>query len=688
MATTTLPREFIREVSDRVSIVEVISRHVQLKRDGSRWKGLCPFHDEKTPSFNVSNDRGTYYCFGCHESGDAIDFLRKLEGLSFVDAVKDLAGRAGLAVPEKELSPAELAASRHRQRLLEANEHACAFFEQVLARSDAGAVARTYLAGRGYDREFAKTWRIGAAPDSWDMLRDHLRRQGVTDAEAIEAGLLVAGNRGSPFDFFRNRLMFPILGPGKKVIAFGGRALGDDKAKYVNTPETPVYSKSVALYGLYEGRRAIHAEDKALVVEGYFDVLALARAGMGFGVAPCGTALTDRQLAAIRNQTRNVVMMFDSDAAGRRAGVRALELCLQQGLWPMRLEVPDGKDPDEFLQVHGPEALRELLETPQALMAWYIDELAQEIHQNQTSREAVLELLAPLLAQLDLAKRSRFARDLEGLLGLDDRPIQQAIKAAGRKLATAPRRTKVDLHPSRQTAAPAPIPSPRRAAPAPRRAPSRPGPPSDGPPEPFDDDGYYDALPPEGPSPEVPFPGFPDDEPGLGDVPPDQPAPEPRRATSPGPNPPELQLLRLLAQDLEEVGPLIDDYGVLGWLDQEDVAIVVERFLDAWEAGRSPSGAELLSGVSNTAIRSAIASILASDEQHLPRAVLERAEQECVLRLRMDWVARRYSAVKGELDALQRRGTKDRARMLPLVQECYELEVEREKLEQHLRGSV
>ncbi|MCO4773308.1 MAG: DNA primase, partial [Deltaproteobacteria bacterium] len=226
-----IPREFVREVVDRTSIVALVSQTVRLKRRGTAQLGLCPFHNEKTPSFHVNEDRKNFHCFGCGKSGDAIDWLQEVEGLQFLDAVKELADRAGMAVPQEELTPGQIQAAQRREGMLKANEAACQYFEMMLA-SPEGAGAREYLANRGYDMEFAKEWRVGFAPESWDGLRNYLKSKRISPMLGAEAGVLGRSTRGKePYDFFRNRLMFPIMGNSKKVIAFGGRTLGDDKAK-------------------------------------------------------------------------------------------------------------------------------------------------------------------------------------------------------------------------------------------------------------------------------------------------------------------------------------------------------------------------------------------------------------------------------------------------------------------------
>jgi len=691
-----IPREFVREVVDRTSIVSLVSQTVRLKKRGSAHLGLCPFHNEKTPSFHVNEDRKNFHCFGCGKSGDALDWMQEIEGLGFLDAVKELADRAGMAVPQEELTPRQIEAAKKRERLLEANEAACRWFQSMLAGED-GTFAREYLQDRGYDMEFAKTWRIGFAPESWDGLRIELQRRRLSPQVGVEASLLKRSDRGrEPYDFFRNRLMFPILGSGRKVVAFGGRTLGDDKAKYINSSETPVYNKSGALYGLQENRRGIHKADNVLVVEGYFDVLALAKAGIDYAVAPCGTALTDRQLAGIRRHTANVTMLFDADEAGRRAAVRVMEMCLDQGLWPLRLEVPGGKDPDDYVKEHGADAMRQLLSDATPLLDFFIDTVAEELIARSIDADGALEKVAPMLARLGMGntRYEHYERRVIQAVGIhtDPRSIKRVVKQAAKRIASQPRRSSVELT-ARPPAAPSAGPlgpggpprSPRNGPGGPPRGPARP-PSRQGPgggPDDFDD-----WIPPD--DDEAP----PMDE--LGDIDFDAPAgapPSPSRSAprlravprrEPPPTPPQLELLRLLVQDQTNVARAIADYGVEAWIEQPSVHTVLHRFLAAVDEERQPTARDLLAEIELPAIREAVGAALADPESWYGPELLEASTQECLLRLRREYVARRYVQVKRELDAMQRASAPG-PEILHLTQESLLLQREREELDQHLR---
>lgn len=684
-----IPREFVREVVDRTSIVSLVSQSVRLQKKGSTWSGLCPFHSEKSPSFYVNEDRKNFHCFGCDASGDAIDWLQRMEGLGFIDAVKELADRCGMQIPQKELSPQELAASKRREQLMRANELACSFFEQSF-HSPAGADARAYWTGRGYDLAFAKEWRVGFAPESWDSLGDALAKAGVSADVAVEAGLLRRSDRGKrPYDFFRNRLIFPILGTGKKVIAFGGRTLGDDKAKYINTPETPVYNKSKALFGLHENRSTIHREDRVFIVEGYFDVLALANAGLGFAVAPCGTALTDRQLGSIRRHTQNVTMLFDSDNAGRRAALRTLEMCLDQGLWPQRLEVAGGKDPDEYLQEHGAEAMRTLITEARPLLDFFVDTLGEEVRANERTSQDAIEVAAAMLARLGRgnARAGEYTQRLIGAVGMhvDPRLIDDAVRKAAKRIASQPRVTEVVL---KETDRPR-IDSRPAVAPVPRPGPG---------PDRFDDFGPEDDDDDYGPSPDelagIDF-DSPAGPPPTRGAPPSRSGgprpsapPAPRRPPEPEPTAAELMLLGLLVEDLPNVAQGVLDRGVHYWVANPTVLRVVERFLACHSEGRNPTLTDLVGDVENPTIRARVASALASEAAWYGPAVLEEATKECMLRLRREYIARRYVQVKRDLDAIQRSGRASGLEVLELTQESLDLQREREEIDQLVRRTT
>ena len=369
-----IPQEKIDEVRLAADVVEVVGRRVRLTKKGKDWWGLCPFHGDSDPSLKVDRGRGTWYCFGCSEGGSVFNFVMKDEGLSFPEAVKELARRYGVELPRPRLSPEARRAEQRRQLLLQVLETAGKFFSQQL-QSAAGRAARQYLfEQRGLAPETVRQFALGFAPDSWEGLRGHLLGRGVSEDLAVEAGLLIKRERGSgSYDRFRGRVMLPIRGGGGSILSFGGRILGPGEPKYMNGPESPVFHKSRTLYNLDQARQPMRRKDRALVVEGYFDVITLAAAGFGETVAPLGTALTQWQVRRLKGQASEVILIFDGDQAGLRAAFKALPLFLEEGVPARVLLLPQGEDPDSFLQKRGAPALEEALAGARPLVEEALD---------------------------------------------------------------------------------------------------------------------------------------------------------------------------------------------------------------------------------------------------------------------------------------------------------------------------
>jgi DNA primase len=362
-----IPQGFVQDLLARIDIADVVGRHVELKKAGVNLKGLCPFHGEKTPSFIVSPSRQTYHCFGCGAHGDAIRFLVEHTGMSFPDAVRDLAQQAGIAVPEDDAGPAERARQQaeraQRASLAELLAKATAHYR---AQLKASSRAIDYLKGRGLDGRTAARFALGYAPPGWHALASCFAR--YDDPALVEAGLVIVhGDEAAEhkrYDRFRDRIMFPIRSVKGEVIGFGGRVLGDGEPKYLNSPETPLFSKGRELYGLYEARQALRARGCALVVEGYMDVVALAQAGLPNAVATLGTACTAEHVAKLFRHTDDVVFAFDGDAAGRRAAGRAMEAALPHAADLRRVRflfLPPEHDPDSYVRAHGLEAFEQLI---------------------------------------------------------------------------------------------------------------------------------------------------------------------------------------------------------------------------------------------------------------------------------------------------------------------------------------
>jgi DNA primase len=421
-----IPEDTLNAIRDRVDIVDLIGRHVGLKKAGRTWKGLCPFHHEKTPSFIVSLDRGTYHCFGCGEGGNVFSFLMKHDGLAFPEAARSLAAEVGIEVPDSH-DGAERGVS---DEIYRANKAARAFYQARLRAPD-GAAALAYLARRGLgDAEIAR-YGIGFAPESWDALLSALRRERVAPEVAERAGLLRARERGGGhYDLLRNRVVFPIEDARGRVLGFGGRALAQDQEpKYLNTPESPVYRKREAFYGFPSALDALRTRERAIVVEGYFDRIAMDRAGLGEALATCGTALSEDHARNLRRRVRDVVMFFDGDEAGQRAMLRSLEALLPQGLRIAAATIPGGLDPDEFLEAHGAEALAKLVDTAPPALDLAIRRAVAAGVATPYQRADAVAAVTPLLARVpDPVERGEFTRRLALASNADPRDVEAAVR--------------------------------------------------------------------------------------------------------------------------------------------------------------------------------------------------------------------------------------------------------------------
>jgi DNA primase len=343
-------------------MVEVVGQYTQLRKAGANYTGRCPFHEEKTPSFSVNPTEKLFYCFGCGAGGNLFGFVQQKENLDFAAAVEHLADKYGVVL-EYEESSARGEAERHRRERLRALlEQATGYYERVLAEAKAAAPAREYLAQRGMADGVCREFRLGFSLPGWDKLRDAALARGFNEEELLEAGLVIPGKRGRPYDRFRGRIMFPLADDRGRTVGFGARSLGDDKPKYLNSPETPLYHKSEALFGLDKAKAAAGKEDRVYVVEGYTDVMALAQAGVRNVVASMGTALTEQQLKRLsRGVTSNIYLCFDADAAGGGATQRGLAMARQMGLVLHVVSIPDGLDPADYvLSGAGAEGFRRL----------------------------------------------------------------------------------------------------------------------------------------------------------------------------------------------------------------------------------------------------------------------------------------------------------------------------------------
>jgi DNA primase len=436
--------EDITLVRDRTSITDVISETVTLKpAGGGNLKGLCPFHDEKTPSFTVSAARNVYFCHGCGAGGDAIKFLMDADHLTFVEAVERLAGRAGIQLRYEESGrPGPRPQTGQKQRLIAAQGAAAAFFREQLGTPGARR-AREFLAERGFGREAAERYGCGFAPDGWDELTKHLRQKGFTAEELTTGGLAKPARSGSLIDRFRRRLVWPIKDLAGDVIGFGARKLfdDDDGPKYLNTPETPLYKKSHVLYGLDHAKREIARQGRAVIVEGYTDVMACHEAGVPTAVATCGTAFGADHIGVLRRLLMDsdsfageIIFTFDGDAAGQKAALRAFEED-QRFVGRTFIAVsPDNMDPCELRLAKGDLAVRDLVARREPLVDFALRQVLSRFDLDTVEgRVEAMRRAAPLVAKIkDREKRPEYARKLAGDLGMDIEPVQRAVaKYAG-----------------------------------------------------------------------------------------------------------------------------------------------------------------------------------------------------------------------------------------------------------------
>ena len=393
-----IPERFLDELTERSDIVDVVSQYVRLtKRSGANLFGLCPFHSEKTPSFSVSPDKQIYHCFGCGKGGGVINFIMEIENLGFQDAVAFLARRANMPMPEE----VETEDASHRKRILELNRDAARFFyEQLVAPT--GRPAQEYVDRREISGAMVRNFGLGFAPDSWSALTDAMRKKGYSDQELFESGLMKHGRNGGGYDTFRNRLMFPVIDVRGSVIGFSGRILGDGEPKYLNSPETAVFSKSHNLFALNLAKKS--KRGYIILVEGNIDVVSLHQAGFDCAVASLGTSLTPEQARLLSRYTKEVILCYDSDEAGRKAATRGISILEKLDLKVRVLQVTGAKDPDEFIKKNGPDAFANLIEGSAGQVEYRLKTVAEQ-HPPDTDdgRVDYLKAAAALLASLPSA---------------------------------------------------------------------------------------------------------------------------------------------------------------------------------------------------------------------------------------------------------------------------------------------
>ena len=417
-----IPQSFIDELLARVDVVDVVDSRVKLKKTGKNYSACCPFHNENTPSFTVSPDKQFYYCFGCGASGTALRFVMEFDGLSFPDAVEKLADQMNMAVPREAASQREVQQEQEHQSLFKRMEAASQFFERQLREHDKRDRAIQYLKGRGLSGKAAKFFGIGYAPPGWDNLQEALGTDKTAIRELVTSGMLIEKDDGRTYDRFRDRIMFPIRDARGRYIAFGGRVLGDEKPKYLNSPETPIFQKNRELYGLYEARKIRQKLTRFVIVEGYMDVVALAEFGIHYAVATLGTATSEHHLRRLFKIVPEVIFCFDGDDAGRTAAARAMETALpvlSDGVQARFLFLPDGEDPDTLVRQEGRDGFEKRLNESLHLPEFLFEQLKQQVDFDTLDGKARLDkMAAPLIGKLPKGTlRSLMEKRLEDMIG-------------------------------------------------------------------------------------------------------------------------------------------------------------------------------------------------------------------------------------------------------------------------------
>src|SRR5579871_3871949 len=434
---------FADRVKQQADIVRVVGEYVRLKKSGMNFTGLCPFHQEKTPSFAVHPVKQIYHCFGCGVGGDVFKFVMEMDKITFPEAVRAVAEKCGIAVPAaRERTPEERRENQLRAALVDLHREAAAFFVQQLNTTPEGRAAKAYLLDRGLDSEAVARFGIGFAPSGGEaLLRSFKSKYG--DKVLEPSGLFSKDQNGRPFDRFRRRVMFPIANDSGKIVAFGGRALGDDLPKYLNSPETPIYSKSRVLYHLDRAKEGMRQGDAVVLVEGYMDTIAVARTGITNVVASCGTSLTESQVKMITRFTRRIVVNYDPDNAGQAATERSLAILLEQNCDVRVLALPGGKDPDSFIRDEGAAAYRKLLEASPSYLDYLIGRARKLGIATAEEKLRAVNFLMPFVQHIpDPLLRSEWASRISQQLRVEEPVLREALRRAVKE-----RRSEVKANP-------------------------------------------------------------------------------------------------------------------------------------------------------------------------------------------------------------------------------------------------
>ena len=432
-----VPESTLEEILNRVDIVELILGYIPLKRAGRSYKALCPFHHEKTPSFVVNPDKQIFHCFGCSAGGNAFGFLMQYEHLEFPEAIEALARKAGVTLHQP--SSAERKNQNLNEQLHKINETAAGFYFNQL-HSPQGEPALKYLIRRGLTKETIQRFNIGYAQDKWDNLLNYLRSQGFALGLIEKSGLIISKDSGGYYDRFRKRIIIPISDPKGRAVAFGARVLDNSLPKYINSPETPVYSKSKVLFGLNLSNEEIRQKDLAVIVEGYFDLIFPYQAGVKNITASCGTALTQEQIRLLKRYSRNVVMVYDSDNAGQMATLRSIDLLIEEGLNVMAARLPQGHDPDSFTRAFGPEGFQKLIAEAKDIFDYKLEFLKSKYAPLTIPRktQAASEMLSLVSKFNNTVAKSAYIKKLAEELSLDENSLLLELKKTGNQNSRLP----------------------------------------------------------------------------------------------------------------------------------------------------------------------------------------------------------------------------------------------------------
>ena len=444
----------VDEVKQRIDIVEVIGRDITLVKAGRTFKGLCPFHGEKNPSFYVYPEQQSWHCFGCNNGGDVFSFIMKKQNIDFGEALRQLAQKAGVVVPTRFEPGME---SEEKQRLYQINQAAAQYFHNLLLNSPAGKKAQSYATGRGFTEQTMKDFQLGYSPDSWEALKNYLTERDYTEKEMLTAGLVIEAEGKKPHDRFRNKLMFPILDIRGRITGFGGRALDDSMPKYTNSPQTPLFDKSGTLYGINLAKDAIREQDTAVIVEGYMDVITAHQNGFNNAVASMGTAVTEKQVSILKRLTRNMALALDADAAGEEATLRTVGYENTLDAEIRVIIMPKGKDPDDVIK-NDIENWRKLVAAAVPIVDYTFDMATAGLDLNTAKGKAsARDRLLPIIGEIkDNVRRAHYLQKLAGLLRVSERDLEADLARIRPKQVR--RRT---LAPEPKAAVPALISSPK-----------------------------------------------------------------------------------------------------------------------------------------------------------------------------------------------------------------------------------